>query len=275
VSLSFLGSRTAAPHTAFIATFHEYRSSRSPIFDLGKPLWRRWVNRLDGRIAVSTAALAFNQLYFPGDYTIIPNGVDVARFASPRPDEDARAHQVPTILFVGRLEERKGFWHLLHAFEQVKPQLPTLRLLVVGAYTDAATAPFSQYIARRQLSDVEFIGQVSDGALPAYYQAADIFCAPSVDFESFGIVLLEAMAAGTPIIASDLPGYRTILQQGQQGLLVEPANSTALAAALLSLLYDRQRRQVMGEAGRATAQMFDWKLVSARILQFYREMVAG
>lgn len=272
ISAGFLYHRPAAPTTTFVGTFHEYRSTPNPVIEVGKPIFRCWIKRLDGRIAVSEAALSFNQALFPGEFTVIPNGVEFARFAVQRGVSDYRpARHRPTILFVGRLEKRKGLSHLLLAFEKVKRGLPQARLRIVGPFTPHAAQPLLKFVQDRRLADVECIGQVSDDALPAFYQTADIFCAPSIDFESFGIVLLEAMAAGTPVVASDIPGYRGVMQSGQQGLLVEPGNPTVLAAALISLLLNPQRRREMGQAGQARAALFDWEMITDQIANFYME----
>lgn len=275
VSLSFLYHRASAPHTVFVATFHEYRSHPNPAIEVGKPLFRRWINRLDGRITVSAAALTFNQPLFPGDYQVIPNGVDVARFANRGVEGPPRRTSArPTLLFVGRLEARKGFWYLLRAFELVKRQMPTVQLWVVGGFTQRESAPYVDYVRAHRIEGVTFIGPVSDTALPTFYQAADLFCAPSVDFESFGIVLLEAMASGMPIVAADLPGYRSVIEAGRQGLFVPPENPVALATAILELLHDPQRRAAMSGAGRLRAQAFDWEIISERMSEFYAGVLA-
>ncbi len=264
-SVGFLYHRRAVPRTTFIGTFHEYRDTPNPAIEAGKPFFRRWIDGLDARIAVSEAAAEFNQRHFPGRYTIIPNGVEVARFA-PAPAPPPRAERPPTILFVGRLEARKGIAGLLDAFGQVRLTFPTARLQVVGP---GQLPP--RLRAHPALAGVDLIGQVSDAALPAFYHAADVFCAPSVGFESFGIVLLEAMAAGVPIVASDLPGYRQTLQHEKQGLLVEPGNPAALAAALCALLQRPAWRHALGAAGQARARLFDWSLVAEAVVQLYMQ----
>jgi phosphatidylinositol alpha-mannosyltransferase len=270
VGPAMLAARPAAPASAFVATFHEYRDRLNPLMELAKRLLIPLVDRLDGRIAVSRVALEFNQRRFPGRYTVIPNGVDCARFAEAAPDRDRR----PTILFVGRLERRKGFAHLLHAFERLVERVPDARLVVAGSYDAAAAAPFADYAAERRLGGVEFVGPVAEAALPRLYRSADVFCAPSVDFESFGIVLLEAMASGVPIVASDIAAFRGVVEHGRQGLLVPPGDPGAIAAALASLLADPARRRAMARAGRETAAAFDWSLVSARVVDFYRDVLA-
>ncbi|MEM7032716.1 MAG: glycosyltransferase family 4 protein [Chloroflexota bacterium] len=274
VSIGFLQNRFAAPNTAFVGTFHQYRSNPDPTLKWGKPFLRRWISRLDGRIAVSEAASQFNQQFFPGSYQIIPNGVDVARFALQKHRSNVCQQSQPfTLLFVGRLEVRKGFPYLLAAFKHIKMAIPEARLVAVGPAQPETIKHYQTQINENQLTGVEIIGEVCDAELPTYYQMADIFCAPSVDFESFGIVLLEAMAAGRPIVASDIPGYHSVMKHGHQGLFTEPKNVTALADAIITLSKDRVQRQKMGQEGRKHAQAFDWRIIGTRVLDYYTQIL--
>lgn len=272
VSVDFLRQRDAAPDTAFIATFHEYRADKNPLFALGGPFIQRWLGRLDGRIAVSEAARDFNATYFPAEYAIIPNGIDVARFdAQPFPRyRDGR----PTVLFVGRLEYRKGFEYLLQAWPQVREAAPNARLLVVGAFDRRHKRPYVLYAREHGVRGVRFVGPASESDLPRYYRSADVFCAPSAGFESFGIVLLEAMAAGVPVVASDIVGYRTVLDDDVQGMLTPPRQPEKLAQAIVGLLQDPTRRERMGRAGRAKVGAYAWSRVAGQILDFYRQVIA-
>ena len=197
------------------------------------PLLTPLYNKLDGRIFVSQAVRDFTLAQFAGDYRVIPNGIDVERFSSPaiKPIErfdDGR----PNILYVGRLDKRKGFDHLLRAFPLIKQQFPDARLLVVGAFDDQEKKPFVNFARKHHLKSVHFIGYVSRAELPRYYRTATLSCAPSTGFESFGIVLLEAMAAGVPIVASDIMGYRQVLTDNHEGTLVPPCDREAIARAL-------------------------------------------
>lgn len=273
VSMNFLRHRQVAPDTVFIATFHEYRDDKNPLFTLGEPLIHRWIEQLDGRIAVSEASRDFNNTYFPGEYTIIPNGIDTARFGQGEPIEryqDGRSN----VLFVGRLEARKGFKYLLRAWPHVRQALPKARLLVVGAFEKKHKRPYVHYARKKNIYGVRFIGPASKSDLPRYYSTADLFCAPSTGFESFGIVLLEAMAAGTPVVASNIVGYRAVLEDGVQGLLVAPRAPLALAEAITHLLKNPELRAKMGQAGRAKALAHDWSHVASRVIDFYRQKLA-
>jgi phosphatidylinositol alpha-mannosyltransferase len=257
-------------HTVNVGTFHAYRESH-PGYSYGKPLVKRFWNRLHGRICVSPAALETVSRYFPGDYAIIPNGIDMPSFSSATPLADYVGG--PNVLFVGRMEPRKGLRYLLQAFPYVKQEFPTARLLVVGGYSEEDVESYRRYIRRHGIADVIFVGYVSEQDLPRYYRTADVFCAPSTGFESFGIILLEAMAVGRATVASDIPGYREVLTHGEEGLLVPPANERALATAIVHLLADGERRAAMGQRGQATAAQYDWSKVAARVLDYYQETI--
>jgi phosphatidylinositol alpha-mannosyltransferase len=226
--------------------------------------------RLDRIIAVSKAAQDFADRMFPGKYQIIPNGIDLKRFdriseATTGPDRKLN------ILFVGRLDKRKGFPYLLEAFIKIKPDYPNLQLSVVGPFEAKACQPYQKLAQAQGVTDIEFMGYVSPEQLPNFYHSADIFCAPSIGFESFGIVLLEAMAAGVPIVASDIAGYRAVISDGQEGLLVPPAQPEALAQALRQLLDQPDRRRQMGQSGRLRAHQFSWNLVVHQVLEVYKD----
>jgi phosphatidylinositol alpha-mannosyltransferase len=255
--------------TVNIATFHAF-GGFSPSYWVGKWFAGQLAAKLDGRIAVSGAARHFITRYFPGDYQIIPNGVDLARYGDAQPFEELRDGTI-NILFVGRLEERKGLIHLLKAYNRLRKRHIDARLLVVGS--GPKLREYRRYVGLRQIRDVEFLGRVSDEAKARYFASADIFCAPATGQESFGIVLLEAMAAGVPIVASDIHGYKNVVQRGVQGLLVEPRNHRALAAALYALAHDPEKRLRMGEAGRAKAPEYSWDSLTERVVELYREVL--
>ena len=217
----------------------------------------------------SGAARHFINRYFPGDYEIIPNGVDLDRFTGAEPYEELRDGRTVNILFVGRLEERKGLIHLLKAYHRLRKRKVDARLLVVGA--GPKLREYKRFVGLRGIRDVEFLGRVNDDDKVRYFASADIYCAPNTGQESFGIVLLEAMAAGVPIVASDIHGFKRVVERNVQGLLVEPRNPRALAAALYALARDPDLRHEMGDAGRARAPEFSWDRVTERIVDYYYE----
>ncbi|HXT37847.1 MAG TPA: glycosyltransferase family 4 protein [Chloroflexota bacterium] len=255
---------------ARIGTFHAYRESYYGYY-YGRPVLRRVVNKLDGRVCVSRAAFEFVSRYFPGAYSIIPNGVDLHMFnerVEPFPRyRDGR----PTVLFVGRIEKRKGLAFLIRAYQDLRLRLPDVRILVVGRSGRAGRA-YQRYARAHELTGIEFAGEVSAADLPRYYQSCDVFCSPAISGESFGMVLLEAMALGKPVVATAIDGYKQVMQDGRQGRLVPPRDASALAQALLELLVSPDDRRRMGNQGKVTAAAFSWERVSSRLLQFYDEV---
>lgn len=256
-----------------VGTFHAYRDSYAG-YKYGKRIFEPIFAKLDGRIVVSEAVRDYISGYFPGEYVIIPNGIDLERFGTQVEPISQYADEGPNILFVGRLEKRKGFDYLLRAFPRVKEEFTGARLLVVGAYKKDDKAPYIHWVRNKRLRGVHFIGYVSDEELPRYYRSCDLFCAPSTGYESFGMVLLEAMASGVPIIASDIPGYRTVLTNKVEGLLVQPENEGALAQAIIRLLKEPEVRRKMGENGRARAEGYSWVKVTQQLLDYYEELLA-
>ncbi|HEY7132635.1 MAG TPA: glycosyltransferase family 4 protein [Candidatus Limnocylindrales bacterium] len=248
-----------------VATFHAY-GGFSPSYEFGRRAMRGYADRLHGRIAVSGAAKHFIERYFPGDYKVIPNGVDVDRFQRAVPlarwQDGTR-----NILFVGRFEPRKGLLELLKAYRILKKTGCDCRVLVVGSGPLAREA--RRYVATRRLKGVEFLGRVSDEEKAQLYRTADVYVSPATGGESFGIVLLEAMAAGTAIVASDIHGYKGVVRRGREGLLVPPRDPKAIAAAVARLLNDDEERLEMAAAGRARAQEFSWERVTAKVDDFY------
>jgi len=256
--------------TTNIGTFHAFAGR--PSYSFAKPLairfLRKWFRKLDGKIAVSKPAMEFVNKHLPGDYTIIPNGVDLAHFSPDVPPIDEFCDGKLNILFTGRLEKRKGANYLLKAYQRVKEEIPDSRLIIVGPGTRLRNK-YEKHVKRHGLKDVVFIGYASYDDLPRYYKTADIFCAPATGRESFGIVLLEAMAIGKPIVASNIEGYASLLTHGAEGLLVPPKDKEALAQALISLMTDESLRQQMGATGILKAKEYDWKYLTQRILDYY------
>ncbi len=253
-----------------VGTFHAYAESHRGYRYLRR-LLDRYLSRLDGKIAVSEPARAFISKYFPGDYTVIPNGIDFPLFSSPAAPLPQFQDGKLNILFVGRWERRKGLPDLLEAYRLLKGDFPQSRLIVVGP-DGGRRAPYERLVSDYLLRDVHLVGLVPSSELPSYYQAAHIFCAPSTGKESFGLVLLEAMAAGRPIVASDIAGYASVIGHGAEGFLVPPKDPQALAAALARLLADGALREQMGAQGREKAQQYDWPLVAAQVLSFYEQV---
>ena len=257
-------------NTVNVGTFHACHS-RQHLYKMSRPVIKRWRSRLHGSIAVSPAAMRYVSGAFPGNYEIIPNGIDVDHFsqqAAPWPQyQDGKTN----IIFVGRLEKRKGLRYLLEAYGRLKWDMPHLRLLVVGPGNPDKDS--YHVLSSQNLQDVEFVGRVPYEDLPRYYASSDIFCSPATGSESFGIVLLEAMAAGKPVVASDIEGYRGVMQHGRQGLLFHNKNVESLSAQLEALIRNPEQRRIMGERGRATAERYRWQVVSRRVEQYYKSCI--
>jgi len=248
-----------------IATFHAY-AGFSPSYELGSRVMRGHAARLHGRVAVSAAARHFIDRFFPGDYKVIPNGVDVPRYANAVPI--ARWQDgIPNVLFVGRHEPRKGLLDLLKAQRLLRKSGYGTRLLVVGSGPQEREA--RRYVATRGLQGVVFLGRVSDPEKAQLFRTADVYVSPATGGESFGIVLLEAMAAGTPIVASDIHGYKGVVRRGREGLLVPPRDPKGLADAIGRLLDDPALRARMGAAGQQRAEDFSWPRVTAKVEEYY------
>ena len=239
--------------TVNIGTFHASYSHQR-LYTLTHPIIKRWHPRLHGRIAVSPAAHRYVNNAFPADYKIIPNGIDVDHFArniTPWPQyQDGKTN----ILFVGRLEKRKGLKYLLEAYSRLKWDLPNIRLIVVGPGQPDRDS--FRIIGARGLQDVVFAGKVNYDDLARYYATADIFCSPATGSESFGIVLLEAMAASKPVVASEIEGYKGIVEHEEQGLLFPRKDSEALASALARLIENPELARRLGAKGRETVEQY-------------------
>ena len=250
-----------------VATFHTSTERSRALVAFGGVL-RPLMEKVTARIAVSEMARRVQVEHLGGDATEVPNGVDVARFAhGPRLPRHGS-----TIGFLGRFDEpRKGMPVLLEAMRALVPTRPDLRLLVVGRGDEAAL--------RRQAgpglaSRIDLLGAVDDATKAAALRSMDVYCAPNLGGESFGMVLLEAMAAGAPVVASDMEAFRAVVGTGA-GRLVPTADARALASVLGGLLDDPDARAALSRAGRARAAAFDWPVVAREVLQVYRAAIAA
>jgi phosphatidylinositol alpha-mannosyltransferase len=258
-----------------VGTFHA--CDGAPGYNAGWPVGRIMVKRrthkLDGKIAVSKPAMEYARKYVSGSFDIIPNGIDLEHL---NPDvlpitafNDGR----PNILFLGRLEKRKGLDYLLQAYRRVKQEMPEVRLLVVGPGT-RLRKKYEAWIKRHNVRDVVFTGFATDAEKPRYFKTATVYCSPATGRESFGVVLVEAMAVGTPVVATSIDGYASVVTHGDEGLLVPPKDSKKLAEALLTLLKDKTLRQQMGEKGKLKAQNYSWEQIAKRVFDYYLKAIS-
>lgn len=261
----------AVSRSVNVGTFHAcHREPRG--YQVARPFAIGCFRKLDGKIAVSKAAMRFIGKHFPGEYEIIPNGIDLEHFSADVEPIERFCDGRPNILFVGRLEKRKGLKYLIGAYRRVKDQVPDSRLIVVGP---GKREQYERLVRRMGLTDVEFVGYASYDDLVRYYRTADLFCAPATGEESFGIVLLEAMAASKPIVASANEGYAAVMADGVEGLLVTPRDERALADAILTMVSDESLRREMGARGRLTAMQYGWHNVASRVMGLYESLLSG
>lgn len=252
-----------------VGTFHANNDAALG-YRVFRPVLGNYLKNLNARIAVSPAAVRTVSRHFGGEYTVIPNGVDIDRFSSDTPASDDGTFRM---LFVGRLEPRKGAKHLLKAMPRVLSEVPHARLTVVGS------GPMSGYY-RSHLPEgvgdrVEFAGRVSGEELARHYAEADVFCSPAMGGESFGIVLIEAMAAGAAVVASDISGYRDVVNDGTTGLLTSPGDPNSIAEAVIRLARDDGLKRRLVESAKEDVQQYSWKRVTRRILEVYDSVVEG
>jgi len=259
--------RSNAPVT--VGTFHTY-FDRSHGYGLLKKQASEHMNMMDGRIVVSDACTEALDRYFKAEYRVIPNGVDTNSFHPEVPVLPEFDDGKVNILFVGRFDPRNGLKTMIEAFRLVKRQYDNCRLIVVG---DGPLRPYYRSLIDREIADdIHFAGLIN-GARPSYYASADIYCTPCTK-ASFGVVLLEAMASGTPIVASDINGYRLVMEDNEQGILVPETEAAGFAEGLMRLLKDPELRQRMGQAGRRKAvDVFSWDLVASNVEKYYMELL--
>src|SRR5215472_16101324 len=252
-----------------VATVHG-ATTRSRAMHVAEPVLRSALEKISGVIAVSEAARTTWVSHLGGDAVLIPNGVSVRRYekAEPLPGWPG---EFGAIGFVGRMDEpRKGLAVLLRAFEVIGPARPGLRLLIAGRGDGAdVLAKVSPGLRDR----VILLGQVTEAVKVRVYHSVDVFCAPNTGGESFGIVLAEAMAAGAPIVASDLDAFRRVLRGGQAGELFENGNSEDLAGAIGRLLDDPERRASLSAAASAAVRAYDWPKIARDVVKVYEAVL--
>ncbi|MCK4330109.1 glycosyltransferase family 4 protein [candidate division WOR-3 bacterium] len=249
-------------NTRNVITVHAAYEKSLP-YTASKRYLLRYFNKLHARIAVSKVAENSLSMFFPGRYKIIPNGVDINRFnpdVKPLPEFEGRFN----ILFVGRFEPRKGLRYLLSAFHIIKRQVPWARLIVVGS------GRFE--VPKRYTDDIILRRCVHSSLIPSYYTSADVFCSPATGNESFGIVLIEAMACGIPVVASSIAGYRCVIKNGENGILAENRNPQAIASAIIGLARDRITREELGKRGRQFATSFSWDKITNKVEEVYNSL---
>jgi phosphatidyl-myo-inositol alpha-mannosyltransferase len=266
-SLSMWALRVA--EGPIVATFHTSTTKSLSLAVFGG-LLRPMQEKIVGRIAVSDLARRWQMEALGSDAVEIPNGVDVASIAS-APLLDGYPRPGKTVLFLGRYDEpRKGMAVLIDALPGLVEHFPGVQVLVVGRGDEDELRSNAGGLA----GHLRFLGQVDDAAKASALRSADVYCAPNTGGESFGIVLVEAMAAGTPVVASDLHAFRRVLRDGDAGRLVPVENGAALAAGLIAVLEDNRLAKRYVAAGADEVRRYDWSVVANQIMRVY-ETVAG
>jgi len=265
-TLPLMALRDAPESARVIGTFH--MAARSNLgYSFFRPVIERYAKRIDTRIAVSQTAVDCATRYFPGDYTIVPNGVDCTRF---RPDLEPIPEFMDdafNVVFVGRLDRRKGLKYLYRAMNIARKKTRRrLRLIIVGDNS------LRRHLLPRLSPGVElvFTGVVDKETLPRYYVTGDIFCSPATERESFGIVLLEAMASGTPLVGTSIPGYLTLLKHRENALVVPPRDPVSLAASIVELVEDDSLRWRLRQNALEFAWRYRWERVVDTLEQIYQ-----
>ncbi|MGH9026850.1 MAG: glycosyltransferase family 4 protein [Acidimicrobiia bacterium] len=245
-----------------VGTFHAAVAGEHPWYRAFRPPLTRWVRRLSVRTAVSEEARRLAEEAFGGTYRVLPNGVEVDRFAAAAPWPASR----PAIFFVGRHEPRKGLDVLLSAFAGLEDEA---ELWVAG------DGPDNEELRVGSPRGVEWLGRIPDEEKARRLRAATVACFPARHGESFGLVLLEAMAAGTAVVATTIPGYEAVARPDREALLVPPGDAAALRDALRALLRDPQRRQRLVDAGCRRADEFSMIRLAERFVPVYEEARAS
>ncbi len=263
-------------HSTNVITLHAL-PDHSLFYNFTRPfinLFAKGVSdRFAGVIVISKPLLdyfGFLKKHVDGHLAVIPSGIDMKRF---RPDNKKIEEFVDgkkNILFVGRLDKRKGLPYLIDAFRMVKRKADGVRLIIVGDGDDREM--WERDVEKMNLTDVVFVGSQTNEDLPRYYATADIFCSPAVKGESFGVVLLEAMSSGKPIVAFANKGYREVLRDYDSRFLVKPKNTHGLANAILTLVNDRKLREKLGRWGLKESRKYSWDVVGERVLKFYERI---
>ncbi len=256
-----------------LGTFHAFKEEPEKILvKISKPFLSIMRKNIGVAIAVSrTSAKIIKNVFgiHEEKIKIVPNGVDFFRFSSAEPLPEFQDGKF-NILFVGRLEPRKGVKHLIRAYRTVRKIIPESRLIIAGG---GMKTYYLSFITEDIEKNVLFLGKVPNEFLPRIYKSADICVFPSTRGESFGIVILEALSAGKPVISGNAEGYVEILQNGKYGVIVNPKDEDSLARAIVELYFREDRRKELAEKGREYAMRFDWHNIAKQLVRVYHEVL--
>ena len=267
-SLSLLAC--SAAEGPLVGTFHVSTPKKKAIYAIG-PILEPIVEKLNARIAVSELARSTLKDHFDTDAVVIPNGIDGQRYASAKVNSEySNGH---TVGFIGRIEEpRKGLQVLIDSLSIVARFIPDVQFLVAGP---GDSNEFTKRLTPQLKSRIKFLGLLSNEEKERFLKSIQIYVAPNTGSESFGIILTEALSAGTAVVASDIPAFKAVLENGEAGELFKNEDSADLAKVLVALLRDDDKRKRLGENGRLSAQKYDWQVVAEQIENVYEMAIAG
>ena len=267
-SLSLLAC--SAAEGPLVGTFHVSTPKKKAIYAIG-PILEPIVEKLNARIAVSELARSTLKDHFDTDAVVIPNGIDGQKYANAKVNSEySNGH---TVGFIGRIEEpRKGLQVLIDSLSIVARFIPDVQFLVAGP---GDSNEFTKKLNPQLKSRIKFLGLLSNEEKESFLKSIQIYVAPNTGSESFGIILTEALSAGTAVVASDIPAFKAVLENGEAGELFKNEDSADLAKVLVALLRDDDKRKRLGENGRLSAQKYDWQVVAEQIENVYEMAIAG
>jgi phosphatidylinositol alpha-mannosyltransferase len=267
-SLSLLAC--SAAEGPLVGTFHVSTPKKKAIYAIG-PILEPIVEKLNARIAVSELARSTLKDHFDTDAVVIPNGIDGQKYANAKVNSEySNGH---TVGFIGRIEEpRKGLQVLIDSLSIVARFIPDVQFLVAGP---GDSNEFTKKLNPQLKSRIKFLGLLSNEEKERFLKSIQIYVAPNTGSESFGIILTEALSAGTAVVASDIPAFKAVLENGEAGELFKNEDSADLAKVLVALLRDDDKRRRLGENGRLSAQKYDWQVVAEQIENVYEMAIAG
>ena len=267
-SLSLLAC--SAAEGPIVGTFHVSTPKKKAIYAIG-PILEPIVEKLTARIAVSELARSTLKDHFETDAVVIPNGIDGQKYANAQVSSEYSGPN--TIGFMGRFEEpRKGLQVLIDSLAIVARFIPDVRYLIAGP---GDSEEFMNKLNPQLRSRITFLGRLSDKQKESFLKSVEIYVAPNTGGESFGIILTEALSAGTAVIASDIPAFKAVLENGEVGDLFKNEDSADLAKAIVGLLRDDDRRKKLASDGKLSAQKYDWQVVAEQIESVYEMAIAG
>ncbi|MEO0021326.1 MAG: glycosyltransferase family 4 protein [candidate division WOR-3 bacterium] len=255
--------------TSLTAGFKIHRFG-SPVFRM---IFSKEIKKIHGKIAISNRARMAIEPYLPGEYRIIPSGVNLKLFQPGYKPKIEKKTGEKIILFLGRLDKRKGLEVLIQAMPDIINSVPNTRLIIVGQ--GQRKEHYVKMVHELGLAKrVAFLGAARADELPSYYCSADVYCSPALGGETLGIVLLEAMACGVPVVASNIPGYDETVSHLNDGILVTPGNSTELAKAIIKVLSDNSLRANLINAGlQKVTNEYDWSIIASKTIDYYYELM--